>query len=82
MPFFNDIDGHWNCHNEWNTSDKDISHDINFISGILKMVQMNLFSNRNGITDAEKLLLPNEKMGEGRGKLGDWWPHIHTAVNR
>ena len=48
---------------------------------ILKMIQMNLFTNRNRLTDIEnKPMVTKEETWRGRDKSGSWDEHTHTTI--
>ena len=62
---YNDMNGHRDCHTEWNKSDREgeISYDIPYMWNLKEMIQMNL-QNRSRLTDLEnKLMVAEEKIG-------------------
>ena len=52
---------------KWKTPGKDKYHNILLTCGIKKIVQMNLFTNRNRPTDIENTLLTKGESGSGEG---------------
>ena len=67
---------------KWSKSDKD-KYDIAYTlkSKKKKMIQMNLFTNRNRFTDFKnKFTVTKGGTGQDGGKLGVWDSHIHITV--
>ena len=62
------MDGPGDCHTEWRKVDRErqISYDITYVWNLKKMTQMNLFINRNRLTDLEKKFMATK--GERRGQ--------------
>ena len=52
---------------KWKKPGKDKYHNILLTCGIKKIVQMNLFTNRNRPTDIENTLLTKGESGSGEG---------------
>ena len=61
-------------------SEKDKYHMISLIWAIKKMVQVNLFTNRNRLTDLESELLVSRGEDRGKDRMRSWDWHIHTAA--
>ena len=47
---------------------------------LLKMIQMNLLTNRNRFTGIENKLIITKRKKKGRDKLGVWNEQIHTTI--
>ena len=57
---------------EVSQAEKDISYDIAYMWNLKKMVQINLFTKQNWVTDTENKLIVTMEGKEWRDKLGDW----------
>ena len=72
------MDGHRDCHTEWNKSEKDKYHMITHVES-KKRYKWIYLQNRNRVTDVEKRLIVTGRRKE-KDKLGDWDWHIYTTV--
>ena len=80
-----DMDGPRDCNTEWSKSDRErqISYDIAYMWNLKKKKKggtNELTYKTEVVTDVENKLLPGDKWGRGRDKLGDWDWHIHTII--
>ena len=67
------MDGSRNYHTKGSKSDRDKYHTISLICGIIKMIQMNLFTKqKQAHRPRDQIYSYQRERGWGRDKLGIW----------
>ena len=76
------MDGPGDHHTKWSKTEKDEYYCmVLFIGEIFKkLYKWTYLQNRNGLIGLENKFMVTEGKVSGRGRLGAWDRHVHTAI--